>query len=279
MRQERLESTACNERLIVVGTSIPMEHEQMSDGRADSRSGPPAEPGYKRAMDFTLSVAGMALLLPLVSILCLLIRLTSRGPIFHLQERVGLGGRRFQIFKLRTMVDQAERATGPVWASVDDPRVTPLGRLLRKSHLDELPQLLNVMLGQMSLVGPRPERPAFVEKFERLIPDYGRRVRVRPGITGLAQVSQAYDASLDSVRKKLAYDLAYMETMGAMSDILIMIRTVKHLTGHEPHSTPALRVRSRLLYRRERSNVLNHNMIPTAPADLSHLHRSPLRRP
>lgn len=186
---------------------------------------------YKEVLDRVFAALGLILLLPLMAILCVLIKLTSRGPAFHLQERVGMHGKVFHIIKLRSMVQDAERATGPVWASENDPRITWIGRFLRKSHLDEMPQLVNVLLGQMSLVGPRPERPVFVDKFKDLIPGYSRRLEIKPGITGLAQVYHSYDATIHDVRTKLAYDILYMRTMCLKSDLLIVLQTVRRLTG------------------------------------------------
>lgn len=222
-------------------------------------------------MDCTLAGAVLILCIPWIGILCILIKLGSRGPAFHLQERVGLEGRRFRILKLRTMVDHAEHATGPVWATRDDPRITRIGSFLRRTHLDELPQLINVLRGEMSLVGPRPERPVFVEKFERLIPGYARRLRVKPGITGLAQVSQSYDASIADVRAKLVHDLCYVRTMSARTDFLILLRTLKHLAGHDLRRSPSLAAQPRHANRRVRGNMLHRTMIPPAPADPSPL--------
>jgi lipopolysaccharide/colanic/teichoic acid biosynthesis glycosyltransferase len=132
------------------------------------------------------------------------------------------------MFKLRTMYRDAEHETGPVWSTPADPRVTPIGRLLRSTHLDELPQLLNVVRGEMSLVGPRPERPIFVRRFVRTIPEYVSRLEVRPGMTGLAQIRRGYDRSLRDVRRKLAYDRAYIRRMCWLVDLRILGATLKH---------------------------------------------------
>ncbi|MCB9833762.1 MAG: sugar transferase [Planctomycetes bacterium] len=185
----------------------------------------------KNVTDRLLAAVGLIILMPLLALLCLVIKMTSRGPVFFQQERVGQNGRPFNILKLRTMVQNAESATGPVWAQDNDPRVTTFGRLLRLSHLDEIPQLINVLAGNMSLVGPRPERPVFVEQFKRQIPDYADRLKVKPGITGLAQVYHSYDSTLRDVRKKLAYDLLYIKKMCMMTDIIIIFLTVRCLTG------------------------------------------------
>lgn len=181
---------------------------------------------YKDLLDRSLAAVALILFLPVMALLCLLIKLTSRGPAFHLQDRVGKNGKVFRIIKLRTMVQDAERATGPVWASANDPRITSVGRLLRKTHLDEVPQLLNVLQGHMSLVGPRPERPVFVEKFEQLIPGYRERLRVKPGITGLAQINHHYDVTLQDVRTKLAYDRLYLKKVGLWTDLSLLVSTV-----------------------------------------------------
>lgn len=168
----------------------------------------------KRAFDLVLAIPTLLLLSPLLLVLAALVRLTSKGPAFFRQERVGLDahGRPtlFKMLKFRSMGVDAEARSGPVWASREDPRITPLGSFLRKARLDELPQLLNVVRGEMSLVGPRPERPFFVDQLQNSIPGYADRVcRVKPGISGWAQVNCEYDTSLDSVREKLLFDLTY----------------------------------------------------------------------
>jgi lipopolysaccharide/colanic/teichoic acid biosynthesis glycosyltransferase len=186
---------------------------------------------FKRAMDILFATPGVAVSAPITFLLALLVRLTSRGPAFYLQERVGKDGRTFKIIKLRTMVVNAEETTGPVWAATDDPRETWLGRILRRTHLDELPQLWNVLRGDMSLIGPRPERPFFVEKFQREVPGYVERLRVRPGITGWAQVNHDYDQSVEDVHRKLAYDREYIERMGWGMDAAILVATAKRMLG------------------------------------------------
>src|SRR5206468_10815773 len=139
-------------------------------------------------------------------VLMLLVRATSRGPAIFKQVRLGRGGRPYALYKIRSMAHDCERLTGPRWATAKDPRVTPLGRFLRRSHLDELPQLWNVIRGEMSLVGPRPERPEFVARLERQVPGYRERLGILPGITGLAQVQLPPDEDLDHVRRKVACD-------------------------------------------------------------------------
>lgn len=170
----------------------------------------------------------LVLFAPVIALSALLVKLTSRGPAFYLQERVGENGRIFRIIKLRTMQAHAEQQTGPVWSpGPDDTRVTPLGRFLRSTHLDELPQLINVARGEMSLVGPRPERPHFVTRLKKTVPGYEERLKVKPGITGLAQVRTGYDHTLRDVRKKVKLDIMYMRKMCWWVDFVIIARTVR----------------------------------------------------
>ena len=185
----------------------------------------------KEVVDRLAALAGLVLFLPALAIIGIIIKLTSKGPVFYLQERVGKDGKSFGIIKLRTMVTDAEAATGPVWARENDPRITPIDRFLRMTHLDEVPQLINVLKGEMSIVGPRPERPLFVERFNSQIPSYAERLRVKPGITGLAQVCHKYDETTKDVRRKVAYDLLYIQRMCLMVDVAIVFLTVRRLTG------------------------------------------------
>ena len=185
----------------------------------------------KEVVDRVLGLIGLVGFLPLLALCGVLIKLTSAGPVFFVQRRVGKDGKIFGILKLRTMVTNAEVKTGPIWAQQNDPRVTWIGRILRASHFDEVPQLVNVLKGEMSIVGPRPERPIFVEQFREKIPNYDERLRVKPGITGLAQVYHRYDETLRDVKRKLAYDLLYIERMCLMVDIAILFLTVRRLTG------------------------------------------------
>jgi lipopolysaccharide/colanic/teichoic acid biosynthesis glycosyltransferase len=160
-----------------------------------------------------------------VLLAALVVKLTSKGPAFYTQKRVGKDGRIFTIVKLRTMIHDCESITGPRWSLPGDPRVTPVGWVLRATHLDELPQLLNVLRGEMSLIGPRPERPEFVPQLERVLPSYRQRLNVRPGITGLAQVLLPADSDVESVRKKLTHDLYYIRHLGPWLDMRLMICT------------------------------------------------------
>jgi exopolysaccharide biosynthesis polyprenyl glycosylphosphotransferase len=180
----------------------------------------------KRMLDLLAAAVGLLLTGPLVLILALLVKLTSKGPAFFRQERMGFHGRPFTFAKLRTMVEDAEAECGPIWAARDDPRVTPIGRFLRRSRLDELPQLWNVLIGEMSLVGPRPEREHFVTRFREEIPHYEKRLLVLPGITGWAQVHQGYDASTDDVIEKLRYDLYYVNHLCLKLDLLVLLKTI-----------------------------------------------------
>jgi exopolysaccharide biosynthesis polyprenyl glycosylphosphotransferase len=180
----------------------------------------------KRLIDIVVSSLILILFLPLWLFIALLIRVESKGPVFYLQDRVGRDGRIFKMYKFRSMYHEAEKHSGPVWANRSDPRITRVGRLIRKAHFDEVPQLINVLHGDMSLVGPRPERPYFVEQLSREIPIYQRRLKVRPGLTGWAQVKYKYDESVDDVRVKLRYDLFYIENMSLRMDMKILLTTI-----------------------------------------------------
>ena len=190
----------------------------------------PVYQGAKRALDVALAAVGLALAAPLLAALALAVRLGSPGPALHRQERLGLWKRPFTLYKLRTMRADAE-ADGARWAAPGDARVTPLGRLLRRSHLDELPQLYNVLRGDMALVGPRPERPAFTRRLETLLPHYDLRHLVRPGLTGWAQVSYPYGATLEDAVAKLEYDLYYLKHASFGFDLRILARTVAVVLG------------------------------------------------
>jgi lipopolysaccharide/colanic/teichoic acid biosynthesis glycosyltransferase len=197
-----------------------------------------------RTLNSVLALLALLALLPVFVLLAILIKLTSRGPVFYLQERVGLdrrgpgpdahnhrrvqdlGGRVFTIYKFRTMHADAERHSGAVWAAQADPRVTAVGRVLRQYRLDELPQLLNVLKGEMNIVGPRPERPTIFAELRGHIAEYPLRQRAKPGITGLAQINHHYDRSLDDVRTKVSYDLEYIRRQSLREDLRIMLKTI-----------------------------------------------------
>jgi lipopolysaccharide/colanic/teichoic acid biosynthesis glycosyltransferase len=198
----------------------------------------------RQGVNVALALLALVLLSPLLLVIAILVRLTSRGPVLYTQERVGLdrrgrslrptnhrraldlGGQPFTIYKFRTMTVDAEHKTGAVWAARNDPRVTPVGRFMRQYRLDELPQLFNVLKGDMSLVGPRPERPAIFAQLRANIAEYPLRQRTKPGITGLAQINHHYDACLDDVRKKVKFDLEYIRRQSLLEDIKIMVKTV-----------------------------------------------------
>ncbi len=197
-----------------------------------------------RLVNVLLASVALLVVWPVMLVVALVVKLTSRGPVLYTQTRVGLdrrdmpvtalydrrlhdhGGRMFTIYKFRSMYVDAEEQTGPVWAARDDPRVTPVGRVLRTYRLDELPQLFNVLRGDMNIVGPRPERPSIFARLCEDISEYPLRQRARPGITGWAQVNNSYDASLDDVRLKVRYDLDYIARQSLTEDFKIMLRTV-----------------------------------------------------
>jgi lipopolysaccharide/colanic/teichoic acid biosynthesis glycosyltransferase len=183
----------------------------------------------KAVAEFAAALLLLLLALPLIVAAAVLVKLTSRGPAFYTQTRMGRRGRPFTIYKLRTMIHNCESLTGPRWAMPDDPRVTWVGSFLRKAHLDELPQLLNVLRGDMSLIGPRPERPELIPELEQELPRYRERLAVRPGLTGLAQIQLPPDTDLGSVRRKLACDLFYVEHFGPRLDLGLLVCTVLYV--------------------------------------------------
>ncbi|HEX7714725.1 MAG TPA: sugar transferase [Bacillota bacterium] len=184
----------------------------------------PGREQLKRILDLGISLGSLILCAPFMILIIISIKLSSPGPIFFKQERIGLKGRRFQLYKFRTMIPDAERETGPILASSNDPRVTQVGKLLRAMRLDELPQLFNVIKGDMSIVGPRPERPYFVKLYETQLPQYHLRHLIKPGITGLAQISGRYSMS---AKDKLQYDLLYMKNATILLDLKIILQTIK----------------------------------------------------
>jgi sugar transferase (PEP-CTERM system associated) len=187
-------------------------------------------PAYERgksAADRVIAIAGLVIAAPVMAVVAVAVKVTSHGPVFYHQNRVGRHGRIFAVHKFRSMRIDAEAATGPVWASANDARVTPVGRFLRRSRLDELPQLWNVVRGDMSLVGPRPERPEFVEELVRKIPLYAQRHVVKPGITGWAQVKYTYGSSVNDSLEKLQFDLFYVKNMSLALDAFIALKTIE----------------------------------------------------
>jgi len=198
--------------------------------------------GTRRGLNVLVAAVGIVVAAPVMALVAALIKLTSPGPVFFMQTRVGLdrrdpevdrgngrrlldlGGKPFRIYKFRTM--HVQKKVEQVWASKDDPRVTSLGRVLRKYRLDELPQLFNVLLGDMNMVGPRPEQPGIAADLQRQITVYNQRHKVRPGITGWAQINQHYDQSIEDVRRKVSLDLEYIKRQSLTEDLKIMLRTV-----------------------------------------------------
>jgi len=210
--------------------------------------------GLKKALDIIVASIGLMLAGPLMLVVAALVKITSPGPVFYTQVRIGENrrrrdnrtypaeiirdrrnrdrrredslGRPFKVIKFRTMVNNAEKKSGPVWASRNDARITPLGKFLRKTRIDEIPQLINVLKGEMSMVGPRPERPFFVKDLSQKVPDYTKRLRVKPGVTGKAQVTTGYDTSLESVFNKVKNDVDYIRNWTIWSDLKILAQTV-----------------------------------------------------
>lgn len=189
----------------------------------------------KELADVVLGLLLAVIALPVVVFCAILVRLSSRGPVFFVQQRVGRDGKAFRMYKLRTMYADAEAKSGAVWACKDDPRVVRGAQWIRRSHLDELPQLLNVIRGEMSLVGPRPERPEILAELQKVYPNVAKRLTVRPGITGLAQVRNGYDTSVEAFRNKLAADLEYIERRKWSMEISILLRTFGKLKDKSAH--------------------------------------------
>ncbi len=180
----------------------------------------------KRIIDLSLGVVALILFLPVLAVCAVIIRLSSNGSFIYKQVRAGKDGKLFEMYKLRTMVDDAESKTGPVWASDNDPRVMPVCKWMRRSHLDELPQLINVIKGEMSLIGPRPERPEIIQSLKKQYPNIDRRLNVLPGITGLAQIRNGYDKTIDSVKRKLDFDLEYINSRKLSMEVMILLATL-----------------------------------------------------
>ena len=204
---------------LVMNDSSPSGHRPILSRKLESkRTG-------KAILDFAIALVLFVVTFPLMLMVGLLVRLTSYGPAIYSQLRVGRGGKPFWIYKFRTMRHECEKGSGAQWSHPGDSRITVVGRFLRASHLDELPQLLNVLFGQMSLVGPRPERPEFTPRLTQVIPSYERRMLVRPGVTGLAQVQLPPDSDLNSVRRKLQYDLWYIDQGSVWLDLRLILCT------------------------------------------------------
>lgn len=202
--------------------------ERAFTGQAVPRLGPRWYPVLKAAADWLLALLLFVPGAPIILLSALLVKFSSRGPAFYTQTRLGKGGKPFKIIKLRTMIHHAESLTGPRWSLPGDPRITRIGAFLRATHLDELPQLFNVLRGEMSLIGPRPERPEFLPELEQEMPGYRQRLLVRPGVTGLAQVQLPSDSDVESVRRKLAFDLYYVSRFSLWLDLKLVICTLFH---------------------------------------------------
>ena len=180
----------------------------------------------KRILDILIAIFGILIIFPLWILIAVVIKINSKGPVFYKQERCGKNGQNFNIYKFRSMVVDAEEGTGPVWADIQDHRITKSGAFLRRFHLDETPQLINIIKGEMSFIGPRPERPYFIEKLQSEYPFYQRRLKIRPGISGWAQIKQPFDTSIKDVRQKLKYDFYYIENISLRLDLKILINTI-----------------------------------------------------
>jgi lipopolysaccharide/colanic/teichoic acid biosynthesis glycosyltransferase len=217
----------------------------------------------ERSMDLLLGSLLLIATAPLILALLILVKLTSRGSATYRQVRLGLGGREFVIYKIRTMVHNYEGlAGGPRWTAIDNPGITPMGRFLRRTHLDELPQLWNVVRGDMSLVGPRPERPVFVAQLERAIPRYRARLALRPGMTGLAQVYLPPDTTLADVQLKLVYDLYYARNRGPWLDLRLIVCSALYFMGVPFHvSCRGLRIPAR-------ATIEGFDPVPSEAAEL-----------
>lgn len=240
--------------MTAVPFATPMPRQEPRRVRRMTRafSFPSPTDALRRALNFTVAAVGLVVAAPALAAIAVAIKLTSPGPVFYTQTRVGInrrrrlpsgtpyrptdcGGKPFTIFKFRTMIPNGHGPNDPgeVWATPNDPRVTRLGRILRLYRLDELPQLFNVLLGDMDVVGPRPEQPTIFSRLRQEIQEYQERQRVRPGITGWAQINQQYDRSIEDVRRKLQFDLEYINRKSVTEDIRIMLRTLPVVVGKQ----------------------------------------------
>lgn len=181
---------------------------------------------FKRLFDIIIGCLGLVVAIPIIGFTAIVIKIVSPGSIFFTQKRIGRNGEIFAIWKLRTMKVDAEKYTGAVWAEENDPRLIRFGKYIRKMHIDELPQLFNVLKGDMSIIGPRPERPEIVGDLKEVVPEYEKRLKVKPGITGLAQIWHKYDETIEDVKKKIKYDLLYIRKMCLMVDLRILAQTL-----------------------------------------------------
>ncbi len=216
-----------SENPIPSGDGVNLETTQLGEiADAAERGRKPFSAAVKRGLDIILSLCLLAFLAPLLAVTAIAIKLDSHGPILYRQRRVGFRGKEFEVFKFRSMIVNAE-TNGPQYAAVKDKRITPVGSIIRRFRIDEIPQAINVLRGEMSFVGPRPERPEFVRELEREIPLYHCRHMVKPGITGWAQVKYEYAASVQGARTKLRYDLYYIRHSSALLDLLIVLMTVR----------------------------------------------------
>jgi exopolysaccharide biosynthesis polyprenyl glycosylphosphotransferase len=208
---------------------IPVQFLRASDfAFADELTMSPLRRAFKRGFDVFVASLLLALAAPFLVLVALAIKLDSRGPVFYRQERVGVDGKSYWLWKFRSMRTDAEK-NGAVWARANDDRVTRVGKFIRKTRVDEIPQVFNVLVGDMSFVGPRPERPVFVEQLKQQIPFYGLREAVKPGITGWAQICYSYGASVEDARNKLEFDLYYVKNGSLFLDIGIIFHTVRHV--------------------------------------------------
>jgi len=225
--------------------------------------------GAKVLFDYLAAALLLPFALPLIGLAAVAVRLASPGPVFYTQTRVGLNGRRYTIYKIRTMHHDCELKSGVRWARKDDDRVFRLGRFLRRTHIDELPQLFNVLRGEMSLVGPRPERPEVIQAkgLEQVVPGYRHRLLVKPGVTGLAQLQLPADTDLTSVRHKVVYDLYYIQHQGLLLDLRLVLGTVLRAAG----AGPGLIRRACLLPSRRTVAEVFHSNVTTEPAPVPRL--------